>query len=532
MKVIHVAPGDSELNTGGPQPEAARETERDPTYFFENVFLRAEDRVFSVPKSELIRHGTYFQSLFRDEPADSPGRSEQHPIILDSVSKIHFHNFLRLIYPLRCVEPLSGAAHWLGILDLSTRWGFQDLRDTALTHLEPLFTSASSHCDVIYALHLCQKYNIQKHINHQYETLIASVTPLDRAVMLEGSLDEETILQVMEMREKWLCGFVWENRGNGTGILSCPRRLSARSIVEKHFSPTIAGVPQYSSATDSATERKWIQEEEARLSNSIKHVEKREGAMKKAVRGRPAKAMAEEGRKEEEKVEVKKEAEKLTRSVEDGARDWGHVEQREDVEKDSIPAGEDLDDIQSIISDTSILPSSNVRDRLTRLILLCADKYKVSKKIQELEIQSLGENNTMLEKLDDIVETLERKIETYLNSGYKYRTLTAMFGGMADLDTLDEIKSMQKIEETLEIEFGPETTSLSIQVCIGLGLKKPMSGKQKQATMDVFEYYGLLPYTVEDTQRRKLILTANVPETMFGEWLTKFKQLVSSRSED
>ncbi|KAF9049080.1 hypothetical protein BJ165DRAFT_1075766 [Panaeolus papilionaceus] len=120
MKVIRVAPDHSELITGGPQPETAPETERDPTYFFENVFLKvcrpkpiflhtntdhtstrkAEDRVFSVPKSELIKHGTYFQLLFRDGPADSAGRSEQHPIILDGVSKTHFHNFLRLIYPL------------------------------------------------------------------------------------------------------------------------------------------------------------------------------------------------------------------------------------------------------------------------------------------------------------------------------------------------------------------------------------------------------------------------------------------------
>ncbi|KAF9050542.1 hypothetical protein BJ165DRAFT_1006816 [Panaeolus papilionaceus] len=85
---------------------AATEEERDPLYFCENVVLKAEDRIFSVPRSGLIEHGTYFQSLFSINQevtngiVSDAGSSEKHPIILDGVSKIHFHNLLRLIYPM------------------------------------------------------------------------------------------------------------------------------------------------------------------------------------------------------------------------------------------------------------------------------------------------------------------------------------------------------------------------------------------------------------------------------------------------
>ncbi|KAF9050379.1 hypothetical protein BJ165DRAFT_1000029 [Panaeolus papilionaceus] len=113
--------------------EAATEDERDSLYFCENIVLKAEDRIFSVPRSGLIEHGTYFQSLLNASQEitngsfSDAGSSEKHPIVLDGVSKIHFHNFLRIIYPFRGIDPPSGDEHWLGILDLATKWGFHEV---------------------------------------------------------------------------------------------------------------------------------------------------------------------------------------------------------------------------------------------------------------------------------------------------------------------------------------------------------------------------------------------------------------------
>ncbi|KAF9050367.1 hypothetical protein BJ165DRAFT_999842 [Panaeolus papilionaceus] len=113
--------------------EAVTEDERDPLYFCENVVLKAEDRIFSVPRSGLIEHGIYFQSLLNvnqeiiSGSVSDAGNSEKNPIILDGVSKIHFHNLLRLIYPFRGIDPPSGDEHWLGILDLATKWGFHEV---------------------------------------------------------------------------------------------------------------------------------------------------------------------------------------------------------------------------------------------------------------------------------------------------------------------------------------------------------------------------------------------------------------------
>ncbi|KAF9050312.1 hypothetical protein BJ165DRAFT_997318 [Panaeolus papilionaceus] len=115
------------------EAEAATEEERDPLYFCENVVLKAEDRIFSVPRRGLIEYGTYFHSLLNaiqeitSGSVSDAGSSEKHPIVLDGVSKIHFHNFLRIIYPFRGIDPPSGDEHWLGILDLATKWGFHEV---------------------------------------------------------------------------------------------------------------------------------------------------------------------------------------------------------------------------------------------------------------------------------------------------------------------------------------------------------------------------------------------------------------------
>ncbi|KAF9050208.1 hypothetical protein BJ165DRAFT_992071 [Panaeolus papilionaceus] len=109
---LHPNTANSEPKDQEMRKEAA--IERDPIYFCENVVLMVEDRVFSVPKGGLLDNGTYFQSLFgcqirkdTDSKIPAAGSSEQHPIVLKGVSKVHFHNFLRVIYPLYVFEPTS-----------------------------------------------------------------------------------------------------------------------------------------------------------------------------------------------------------------------------------------------------------------------------------------------------------------------------------------------------------------------------------------------------------------------------------------
>ncbi|KAF9050361.1 hypothetical protein BJ165DRAFT_999701 [Panaeolus papilionaceus] len=304
--------------------EAATEDERDPLYFCENIVLKAEDRIFSVPGSGLIEHGTYFQSLLNASQEitngsfSDAGSSEKNPIILDGVSKIHFHNFLRIIYPFRGIDPPSGDEHWLGILDLATKWGFHEIKETALTHLEHIFNSSSRERDPVRALYLCQKYDIGQHIKHQYETLITSITPLDRPAMLAGGIDEETILNLMQLREKWFCGLVWGEKGSKTGfggLLPC--RLSARKIVEDHFS----GSGSLMLGKDEAVEGNRIREEVSRLSATVKHLEELESALIEADREkRLAEATIEAEKCAEEEAERKRAEEgEMVRTKEAGA---------------------------------------------------------------------------------------------------------------------------------------------------------------------------------------------------------------------
>ncbi|PPQ73430.1 hypothetical protein CVT24_008136 [Panaeolus cyanescens] len=289
--------------------------ERDPIYFCEIVMLQVEDRVFSVPKSGLIEHGTHFQTLL-ETCKTGVGSSESNPIVLEGVSKIHFHNFLRLIYPFRGVDIPSGDEHWLGILDLATKWGFNDIRAIALTSLEHLFIPTpphpSAYAKAICGLHLCQKYNIHKHLQAQYEILVTSIAPLNRNALLAGGIDEETIVAVMEMREKWLCGMLWgQALTPGVGIdvgddddsggLTLPLRLSAKKIVGDYFRTRVGSSSLTVEEVDAEVavrelEEKWVNE-------IVEHLKKVKEEKRRA-RAKEEKRRKEEDRKrkEEEKA--------------------------------------------------------------------------------------------------------------------------------------------------------------------------------------------------------------------------------------
>ncbi|KAF9050382.1 hypothetical protein BJ165DRAFT_1000165 [Panaeolus papilionaceus] len=402
------------------EAEAVTEEERDPLYFCENILLKAEDRLFSVPRSGLIEHGTYFRSFLTPNQeitsgsVSDAGSSEKHPIVLDGVSKIDFHNLLRLIYPFCGIDPPSGDEHWLGILDLATRWGFHEIKETALTHLDHIFTSSSHYRDPVRALYLCQKYDIRQHIKHQYETLITSITPLDHLAMLAGGINEETILHLMQLREKWFCGMVWGEKGSKTGfggLLPC--RLSARKIVEDHFSGSGS-----LAAEDKAVEDTRIREEASRLRATVKHLEEMENVLIEAEREkRLVDAKAEAQRRAEEEAEKKRtEQEELARKKEAEASE-SPVQPNDDEVPSPEAADDDLDDIRSITSDMSIVPSPEVGPRVERLILLHAEKHDVLKQIKELECVGVDDNNPRMKKLRSVVQTYERKIQKYWECG-------------------------------------------------------------------------------------------------------------------
>ncbi|KAF9050369.1 hypothetical protein BJ165DRAFT_1402098 [Panaeolus papilionaceus] len=239
----------------GSLPTVANDLEggirRDYLFYYQTVVIKAEDTLFCVPKNGLMVVGIYFPKLFLKLEADAqsnpdtivPGTSDDNPIILEGVSKDHFRDFLRLIYPFGICPPRKDD-QWLGILQLATEWNCIGIRDTALAHLEHLFqschpttssTSSTPH-DPMRALSLCMKYKIGQYVSQQLEAIITSIRPLNRSAMTASGIDKATILAILEMREQWHCGIIWGERGIKEEGRLFPKRLSARIIIERYLS--------------------------------------------------------------------------------------------------------------------------------------------------------------------------------------------------------------------------------------------------------------------------------------------------------
>lgn len=365
-------------------------------------------------------------------------------------------------------------------------------------HLNHLFTLASPFRDVIHALHLCQKYSIHEYIKYQYEALIASITPLNRAALLAGGIDEETILCLMQLREQWLCGMLWGEKGSGTGFGGfLPCRLSARKIVEDHFSSSDGRRNSAGSIeSDAKAERTWKEEEVARLTGTVKHLEQMEKVAievesQKLAEAREMREMTEEavGRKDVAEQEI-------TREMESKAPDMGQNEQGQG--ESTLPQLSNADDLHHLQTFFGVFLSADVRHRLTRLILLHADKYELLEQIQELESKgTLDENNPSLKKLKSAVHQLEWQMQLYWQAGEwtfystsKNVLKDAQSTGtdqksicnddpqiVSMLETLNGRYSIPKLEETLEALLRPGVTSLNFSTRIDA--KKKAASKQR-----------------------------------------------------
>ncbi|KAF9050326.1 hypothetical protein BJ165DRAFT_1402068 [Panaeolus papilionaceus] len=366
--------------------------ERDPIYFCENVVLAAEDRLFCVPKGGLADHGTYFQSLFSKQDSQLPvaGSSEQHPIVLEGVSKIHFHNFLRAIVTdsdwamgsSYGVDVPFGDEHWIGILDLATKWGFQAVRETAITHLGHLFTSSSSRHDPIAALFLCQKYDVQKYMKQEFEAIITSIKVPDSSAMLAGGINTDTVLLLKDLRDRWMSGMLWGDRGFRTSNV-LPRRLSARKIVEDYFA---ALGPRPMSQEERNLDTCCVQDEAKRLEHEVRSLE--EGERHDAVGV-------------EDDLEAKGEEESEGR-------------EKDDTPDQPGPSGvEDLlDDASPSISEVDEFPD-DTGARIEKLILLHSDKRRVAELIQELKGKGANDVDLRVQALANEMEAHDRKLQEY-----------------------------------------------------------------------------------------------------------------------
>ncbi|KAF8525981.1 hypothetical protein BU17DRAFT_62522 [Hysterangium stoloniferum] len=148
---------------------------RHKVYYFDNdqVIFLVEETLFKVHRSILMRHSAVFRDMF-DMPQTVgetlEGSCDQAPIRLEDVKAQDFEHLLGILYPSVIGKHVATLPEWISILQLATRWLFDDIRSLAIAELadlkiEPVQKVAIAiQCDIPEWLHssymaLCDRPN-------------------------------------------------------------------------------------------------------------------------------------------------------------------------------------------------------------------------------------------------------------------------------------------------------------------------------------------------------------------------------------
>ncbi|RDB16607.1 hypothetical protein Hypma_002794 [Hypsizygus marmoreus] len=152
---------------------------RDEEYYMESVVFQVEGYLFSVPRYYFTSCSDIFASTFSLPPGESTlqeGSSDEHPFILESISRADFKGLLRVMYPLQTSQVGSDLAlskkDWVSALKLATMWNFRSIREHAITRLSNL------DMDPIEKVTLAKEYKVPKWLLTGYHDIVKRTAPI------------------------------------------------------------------------------------------------------------------------------------------------------------------------------------------------------------------------------------------------------------------------------------------------------------------------------------------------------------------
>lgn len=130
-------------NPDGPQ------SKRSERFYFEDLFIRAEDTLFKVHRKDFEHGSEVFNNMFELPKASgkADGSSEEQPLVLEGIKACELEDFLSVLYPRVSTdaEPESlSLERWKAVYNLATMWEFAGVRDEALRVLKAQTRAMSS----------------------------------------------------------------------------------------------------------------------------------------------------------------------------------------------------------------------------------------------------------------------------------------------------------------------------------------------------------------------------------------------------
>ncbi|KAJ3511036.1 hypothetical protein NLJ89_g4334 [Agrocybe chaxingu] len=114
-------------------------------FYWDNIFIKVEDKLFCVPRCEFIQSSEVFADmcLLPSGPTSAvEGRDRERPIVLEGYKKGEFACLLKVMYPTAGslisgtnFELSLGKEEWVSVLKLSTIWNMKKIRTYAIHRL-------------------------------------------------------------------------------------------------------------------------------------------------------------------------------------------------------------------------------------------------------------------------------------------------------------------------------------------------------------------------------------------------------------
>jgi len=125
------------------RPPLASKAVHDDLYYLDTVVFQVEGRLFKVPKHYFAHKSDIFKTTFtlpQNQTGESQeGSSDATPFKLEGIRAVDFRRLLKVMYPLEIVPAKAKTQEeWVSVLKLSTMWGFDDIRNLAITQLDAL----------------------------------------------------------------------------------------------------------------------------------------------------------------------------------------------------------------------------------------------------------------------------------------------------------------------------------------------------------------------------------------------------------
>lgn len=143
-----------------------------------------------------MRHSSVFRDMFEIPPTVGEtieGTSDLTPIRLDGVVALDFERLLSILYPPVIGEHTATLEEWISILQLATRWLFDDIRSLAIREL------ANFEVEPVQKVAIALQNDIPEWLHPCYMALCERHNPL--SVEEARRLGVEVVAQLARARE-------------------------------------------------------------------------------------------------------------------------------------------------------------------------------------------------------------------------------------------------------------------------------------------------------------------------------------------